>query len=185
MINLLPDDYKKQLRAARANVTIARYTGVIVLAFGFLVLVLFGSYLLLSQTKASADLLIESNSTDASEFADTQQQITALSANLAGAQTLLDAQTSYATVFRSIGEQKPDGTIIQSIELTPETFGGAPVTLQVYATSTEETVRLRENLQSSPMFANINVASISENDGIDGYPIGASLTMVINRTNSL
>ena len=58
MINLLPDNYKKQLRAARANVTIARYTGVIVLAFGFLVLVLFGSYLLLSQTKASADLLI-------------------------------------------------------------------------------------------------------------------------------
>lgn len=185
MINLLPGETKQQLRAARTNVILIRYMGVIVIAFGFLVLTLFGSYLLLAQTKAGAELIVESNNTDASEYAETQQQITALSSNLSKARVLLDGHISYARVLRALGESMPTGTVIEAIELTPETFTGTTVTLKVYATSTQATVQLRENLQSSATFDNINLASIEEIDGIDGYPTSVTLTMTINRTGSV
>lgn len=181
MINLLPDETKKQLHAARTNVVLVRYTGVIVIAFLFLVFIVFGSSFLLAQSKASADLLVESNSADASIYGETQQTIVELSANLSGARTLLDSRVSYATFLRALGSQMPDGTVIESIKLTPQSFSGSPVTLQVFAESAEATVALRERLQSAPQFSNINLTSISENGGIEGYPVSASLSLTIEQ----
>jgi len=63
MINVMPDDTKKQLRAARANVTLTRYILTSLVAFGFLVAILFGSSFVLAQTQTSAEALIEANDT--------------------------------------------------------------------------------------------------------------------------
>jgi Tfp pilus assembly protein PilN len=181
MINLLPDETKRQLHAARTNVILVRYTGVILIAFLFLVFIIVGSSLLLAQSKASADLLVESNSADASIYGETQQTITELSSNLSGARALLDSRISYASFLRSLGSQMPAGTVIEAIELTPQSFTGSPVTLKVFAESAEATVALREQLQSSAQFSNINLTSISENGGIENYPVTASLSLTIEQ----
>src|SRR5689334_1332719 len=112
MINLMPDDTKKELRAARVNVLLIRYMGVIFLAFGFLVLILFGAYLLLDQTKLSAQRLIDANDTKAEVYSSTKTQIETLSNQLSEAKGILDQEVLYSNVLAHIGQQMVPGTII-------------------------------------------------------------------------
>lgn len=179
MINLLPDETKKQLRAARTNVILARYTFIVLLAAAFLGIVLAGSYVLLTQTRSSAQELIAANDTKAEVFSETQQQISVLSSDLSEARIILDQQKSYASVLRALGQSMTAGTVIDEVELTPQSFTGAPISVTLYATSSEATVALGESLRSSGVFSNINIESVSEQGGIEGYPVSATITMAI------
>lgn len=183
MINLMPDEAKKQLRAARVNVLLVRYTIVVVFAFLFLIFILFGSYFLLTQTKDSAQQLVDANDTKAEVYNETKTQVNALSNKLAGAKTILDQETFYSKALINIGKLTPTGTVIDKIKLTASSFTGSTLTLQVYAKNTESAVKLRQNFQASPFFSNVSFQSISDSSGgITGYPVSATMTLSMNRT---
>jgi len=181
MINVMPDDTKKQLRAARANVTLTRYILTSLVAFGFLVAILFGSSFVLAQTQTSAEALIEANDTKASVFEETQVQIDRLSQDLGSARTILDQQISYSSILRSLGAAMTPGTIIDSFELSDTAASGSPVEVRVYATNTQALTTLRDSLAGSPNFSSADLGSVSTQDGIQGYPVSATMTTVINR----
>lgn len=181
MINLLPDNTKQQLKAARVNVILLRYTFIIALAFAFIVLVFIGSHFLLSLSKSSSEELIASNDTKAQAFSQTQAEIAALSGNLSVAKSVLDQQVDTAKLLRALGQVMPAGTVLESIALNETAYNGAPLNLKVYAASTDATVGLRDQFQSNPVFTNVNLASISESDGIPGYPVSATISLTINR----
>ena len=182
MINLLPDNTKVQLRAARVNVILLRYIIVIVIAFAFVAMVLAGSYVLLTQTKTSAEQLIAANDTKAQAFSQTQAEISQLSGTLSGAKSILDQQIIYSDFLRTLGQTMPAGTVMESLTLNDAAFNGTPVVVKVYATSSDAAVGLREQFQANPAFSSVNIESISETGGIDGYPVSASLTLTINRS---
>ena len=110
MINLMPDDAKKEIRAARVSVILLRYIVVVLLAFVFLVLLLAGSYLVLTQTKNSAKTLIEANSTKAEVYSSTKAQVDTLSSSLIETKSILDQEILYSNVLINIGQQMPAGT---------------------------------------------------------------------------
>lgn len=181
MINLMPDDAKKEIRAARTNVILTRYIIVIVLAFAFLVLLLAGSYLVLGQTKSSAQQVIDSNDTKAEVYSTTKAQVDALSAGLSETKRILDDEVQYSHVLTNIGQQMPAGTVLSGITLDSTSFVGTPVTLKAYAKTTEAAVALREQFQSTPIFTNVNFESISDTDGINGYPVSVSMTLTVTK----
>lgn len=181
MINLIPTEEKRQIRAARANSILVRYTFVLLMAGAFLGLVLAGSYFLLTLTKSSSEALIEANDTKADAYSNTQNQITALTSNLTEAQAVFEQQLSYSKTLSNIGASLPAGVVLEKIALTPESFTGTPTTLKVYARDNQSTVTLRETFSTSPYFSNVNLDSVSETGGIDGYPVTASLTVTLNR----
>lgn len=182
MINLLPDNTKMQLKAARANVILLRYMIIMIFAAAFIVLIFAGSYFLLTLSKTSSEQLIAANDTKAQQFSSTQAEMASLSDNLAGAKNVLDQQVSYSSFLRLLGQVMPSGTVIDSITLNDSTWGGSPVELKIYAISTAATVSLREQFQRNPTFSNVNIDSISEADGISGYPVSATLSLNVNRT---
>lgn len=179
MINLLPDEAKKQLRAARTNVILSRYTFIVLIAAAFLGLAIAGSYVLLTQTRTSAEQLIAANDTKAEVFSETQQKVATLSADLGEARTILDQQVSYSAVLRALGENMPEGTVIDEVELNQASFGGTPISITLYATSSEATVAVGESLQASGVFGSVNIESVSEQGGVAGYPVSATITMTI------
>jgi len=181
MINLMPDDIKKEIRSARTNVVLVRYIVVILLAFVFLVLVLMVSYVVLTQTKASAQRVVDSNDTKAEVYSTTKAQVDALSGSLIQTKSILDQEVLYSNVLMNIGQQMPPGTILSSIALNAASFTGAPVTLKAYAKTNDNAVALRQKFQSSPIFSNVNFASISDSSGIEGYPISVSITLTITK----
>ena len=179
MINLMPDSEKDEIRSARMNVVLVRYIVIILLAFGFLLLLLSGSFVVLNQTKQSAERLIEANSTKAEVFSATKAQVDALSSSLSQTKTILDQEVLYSHVLTNIGQQMPAGTVLDSIALNSASFTGTPVTLKAYAKTTDAAVALREKFQSSPMFANVNFNSVTDAAGIDGYPVSVSMTLTV------
>jgi len=182
MINLMPDTNKQEIRAARTNVILIRYIFVILIAFGFLVALLAGSYVVLTQTKASAQQLIDANDTKAEVYSSTKAQVDALSASLSETKTILDQETLYSNVLMNIGQQMPEGTVIEKIDLDAASFTGTPVSLKAYAKTNEAAVTLRERFQNSPLFSNVNFESVSDSaDGVTGYPISVSLTLTLNK----
>jgi hypothetical protein len=185
MINLMPDEDKKELRAARVNVLLVRYMLVIFMAFAFLVLILFGAYFLLSQTKASSQQLIDANDTKAEVYSSTKTQISELSAQLAEAKGILDAEILYSKVLANFGQQMVPGTIIDKITLDSSSFSGTPLTLKVYAKTTGDTVALRERFQQSSFFTDVSFQTVSDSSGgIPGYPISATMTLTLDRNIS-
>lgn len=182
MINLMPDDYKKQLRAARSNVLLLRYMGVLVFAALFLGLILYGSYVLLTVTRDGAQELINVNDTKAEVYSSTKAQIDSLSISLADAKTILDQEIPFSNVLINIGQLMPTGTVLDKMTLSPASFGSTPLTIQVYAKTTGDAVALRDRFQSSPLFSNVNFQSISDTaGGITGYPVTATMTLTLNR----
>ncbi len=181
MINLIPLEEKRQIQAARANSVLVRYTFVLLIAGAFLGLVLAGSYFLLTLTKTSSEALIEANDSKASAYSTTQNQITALTGNLTEARTILNQQLSYSKALSNIGTSLPPGVVLEEVSLTPQSFETTPTTLKVFAKDNQATVTLQSTLASSPYFSNVNLDSVSETGGIDGYPVSASLTVTLNR----
>lgn len=181
MINLMPDEAKKEIRSARLNVILSRYILVVIFAFGFLVLLLGGSYVILTQTKKSAEQLISINSSKADIYSTTKAQVDSLSAGLTETKTILNQEILYSNVLINLGQQMPPGTVLSSVTLSDASFLGTPVALKAYAKTTEDAVALRQKFQASPIFTNVNFDSVSDSKGIDGYPVSVSMTLTVTR----
>ena len=177
----MPDDAKKEIRSARTNVVLTRYIVVIILAFSFLVLLLEGSYVVLTQTKMSAEQLIEANDTKAGVYNSTKAQVDELASRLSQAKTILDQEVLYSKVLMNIGQQMPAGTVLENITLDSNSFAGTPVNLKAYAKTTADAVTLREKFQATPIFTNVNFNSVSDSAGIPGYPVSVSMTLSITK----
>lgn len=180
MINLMPDDTKKELRAARVNVMLSRYIFVLILAGLFLALVLFGSFYLLNQSRESSLQLIQTNGVKADVYSSTKAQVDELSGSLNGARTILDQEVRYSNVLINFAQLMPSGTVIGEITLDTNSFG-APFTVAVYARTTNDAVALQDRFQSSNLFSDVSFQSISESGGIEGYPVNATMTLTLNK----
>jgi len=183
MINLMPDETKRQLRAARTNILLVRYLFILLIAFGFLSFSVAGSYYLLTQTKNSAQQLIDASDTEAEVYETTQQKVATLTSQLTEARTILDQETSYAATLTNIGQLIPEGAIIEGVTLDISSFNGTPVTMEVYAKSANIAIAVREAFQQSSFFSSVNLQSVSENDTtFADYPVTATMTVTANRT---
>jgi Tfp pilus assembly protein PilN len=181
MINLLSEERKEEIRAARLNLILTRYIVIILMAIAFLMGVLFVSYTLLQNTKQSADSIVQSNDVKADVYSQTKQQVDALSAKLSQTKSTLDQEISYSKVLTTIGQLMPTGTILDSLNLDSSSFNGTPVDLHAYAKTNDDAVALRARLQSSPLFVQVNLKGTDSSNGTDGYPISVNLTVVFNR----
>ncbi len=179
MINLMPDEDKRQLKAARLNVSLLNYFMILLVAGAFLVFILYGSGVLLRQTEESARQLIEANNTKADVFETTQTQITELSGKLSDAKAVLDTQRSYSAILDAIGKGMTPGTVIDEIALTPATVSGEPLVVTIYATSSTATVELQESLEQSGLFTSVTISSITESTAVSGYSVTASMTLTL------
>ena len=180
MINLLSDQRKDDIRAARANVILVRYSAIILLAILFIAGSLYVSYSLLQVTKRSNEAIISSNDTKADIYAETKQQVDGLSAKLTDASSVLNQEIRYSQVLVKLGQLTPAGTILDKLSLTSANFAGTPAEITAYAKSTNEASTLQSQFQGSPLFSNVTLQG-TETQGIDGYPVTVKMTVTFNK----
>ena len=179
----MPDNAKKQLKAARTNVLLVRYMLVLFFAALFLLMILFGAYYLLDQTRTSAQQLIDANESKAEVFSATQSQVNNLSESLSVVTSIVNQEIRYSNVLVNLAQQMPAGTVFKSINFDSTSFSGTPVTLTVYARTTDAAVALQDRFQTSPYFSAVNFQEISDGDTtIDGYPVTATMSLIYNRS---
>lgn len=181
MINLLPEETKNDIRAARSNVYIANYTLIIVLAFVLIGIAFYSSYLFMEVTEENAKTVIESNDTKAGVYSQTKQDVDTLNSQLSGAKSILDQEIRYSQVLTKIGAALPTGTVISNLDVSNSNFQGTPVDIVIYAKSAESAAVIQSQFMNSGVFTSVTIKSTESNQDIKNYPFTITLTTVFNK----
>jgi len=184
MINLLADDRKNDIRAARVNVILIRYITILFAAVVFLMGVLYVSYTVLQATKASADQIVESNDVKADVYKETKTKVDALSAKLRDGRALMANEIHYSKVLTSLGASMPEGAVLDSIEFSEASFTGVAVPVTAYAKTNEAAAQISERLQASPLVAQVKVQETDTSKGTADYPVSVTMTIVFNKAGA-
>lgn len=180
MINLLATNRKAELSAARTNIIILRYMGIVILAFAFIFGVFYTTYQVLQDTMKSSNELIMANDGKAAAYSETQQQVNALDAQLTETRGILNSEIRFSQVLVRIGQAMPAGTVIANITLTNEAFFGTPIEMKAYAKSSAEATQLQSQLQTSPLFSQVTLQSTETSGGTATHPAVVTLSVTLN-----
>lgn len=181
VVNLLPYKSKQQIRAARSNVILVKFTAILGLAAIFLASASGATYLILNNMETNAKANTTSNTTETKLYEQYKAQATTLSGAISNAKSILDRQVSYSTIMTELSSKLPEGVVIESLSLNSATLG-TPMTLQLHAKSSDKLTQFRDNLQGSTMFTNYTLQS-SNNVSSDpsGYTTVAQISLTINK----
>lgn len=183
MINYLPKDQKKQLRAARTNVLLFRYNIGLIFAVGFLAIGITAVMLILSNEKAVAENTIASNQAQAGNFTSIQGRADSFRKDLNDAKSVFGSEIRYSSLYLEISRLIPAGAALESLRLDPTQIG-SPITLSVKIKGEKQAVNLLESFKNSPVFGNTaTYGSLSANTGDDAgaYPYILPINVTINK----
>lgn len=183
MINLMPDETKRQIRAGHTNLTLLNYMVVLICATAFLAVIIVGVYLVLTGTKTSAQAHIDDSQSRTTAYKTVEAQATALRSGLATAKTVLDQEVDYSKIITGIAAALPDGVVLGALNLSPSTIG-TPIVLQAYAKTTDDALALKQKFQSSPYLGNVTIQSLTTSGGSADYPVSISVGVTIKASTS-
>ena len=178
MINLLPEDQKKQIRAARLNIVLVRYNFMLVFFIVFLFACLGFAYYYLSTAHQLAENAISENTQKESDYATIKTEADTFRSELATAKTILDDQVSYAKAALNISKLLPDGTSLNSLRLDEKSFS-TPLVLTVNIANEQAAIELLNNFRNSPLFSNVTKGKITVASG--AYPYAMELTVTMSK----
>lgn len=182
MINLLPNDLKVAIKAARTNVVLIRYMAIILVGLAFILSVLYVYLLILQSTMASAESRIEANDIKADIYSATRQQVEGLSTQLTEAKSILDQDTRYSNFLIGLGQVTPPNTILDSLVLDDTHFNGTPFQLKGYAKTDSDAVLLGNQLKAATnLFTSVTIESTTTEGGSTGYPVVLTMNVILNR----
>jgi Tfp pilus assembly protein PilN len=180
MINLMPTETKRQIRAGRVNVILLRYIIVLACALAFLVLIAGVAHIILDNTKANAQAVINANQTKTTDADDTVAQVAALNASVSSGKQILDSEVDYSKILTSIGALVPKNVIINKLTLTSASFG-TPISIQLFAKTSADLTAAQTSFTGSALFTGVTLPSISQSGGNAQYPASATMTATLNK----
>lgn len=181
MINLLSTDTKKELRAARLNVTLRSYF-IFFIVVAVAVTGAFGvGYWLLINDQAR---LNESATTFQAEQAKYSKAIAegkSFSANLAIAKAILANEILFSQFTTNIAKILPNDCALQNLTLATDQFN-KPIVLNIKTTSYDNAIKVKDAFENSPQFENVNITSTSTIDKpLDKYSHLVTLNVSISK----
>jgi hypothetical protein len=183
MINLLPHEEMRQLRAARSNVLLARYNFLMIGALVFLLIAVGVTWIQLTVTKSSAETNISLNQDKSSGFIPVQNQADEFRKNLATAKQILDKEVTYTSVVLAIAKVLPQGVVLENLSLDSQTFG-TPTVLIAHAKDYTSALALKDSFQASNLFSDVHFDSIAtggDNATNPDYPVTVNLNVTIKK----
>lgn len=184
MINLLPYEHKDEIRAGRTNVLLVRYIAILLGAAVVLGGLLGAAYVVLNNTKATAEAEVSENQQRTSGYQSVRAQSESFRADLATAKSILDDNISYSKLIYKIAAIVPPGVVLDNLALDPSTFGSS-VDLTASAKSFDDATKLRDAFSNNDqVFSNVTLQAIRNSEATSGenaYPVKVTLSVVINK----
>lgn len=179
MINLLPQETKAQLAAARANRLLLRYNVLLLAAIGFLLAAIGLVYIYLGSAKAAAETAIANNIAKVGDYSAVEAEASSFKQNLSNVKQILDNDVTYTKVILEIANVLPAGVVLDTLNLDSTTFG-TPTTLTTRVSDYPTVLALKDSLQKSSLFSNVSIQTISS-DGTGQYPLTATFSVTIRK----
>jgi Tfp pilus assembly protein PilN len=182
MINLLPEGYKKEIRAARTNVVLLRYNLLALGAIAFVLLSCLAVYGLLGATKSNAEATNQDNAKRAVDYEQTRKEADEYRKNLEIARKILDNEVVYTDQIFTITNLLPSGVVLDSLNLNSKDFG-TPVLVNAHAKNYDAVTNLKKAFEQSSYFSDVHFQSITDDGGnaAPGYPISVVISVTINK----
>lgn len=177
MINLLPPNDKKQILAGLSNTLLLRYCTASLLLAIPLFMLLGGVYLVMANSKKTAETTIQESLARSAEYTDIKTQAKEFSDNLAIAKTILGKEVRYSKIAVAIAQAIPPGMSLDNLTLDAQSFG-QPITLSARGNSYEEAIVFKNLLERSTTFQDVHLQSVAQQAEGDGVSI--TLSAVIN-----
>lgn len=160
MINMLSPNDKRELLASRTNSLLLRYIIFFSIFVLLLVLELVAVYFMLNASKLSSEATIRENEQLALSQSSVQKEADQFRSDLATAKIILDRQTPYTSILKTISDLVPNGVVMNSISIDPSTFG-TPIDVSLSAKNYEDAIIFRRNLSQSEKFSNVSFKDIN------------------------
>jgi len=177
MINLLPLNEKKLIRAGRANRLLIRYVLLILALMVGLTAVFSFVWLYLRNTEQSAQRKIAESEASSKQLQSTVSQIESFKSNLSSANQILAKRIDYSGIILRYASTIPSGVIIDTMTLSP-TIAGEPTELVAQAKDAATVIKLKDSLNDSPYFSDAYFTEVSRNaEGPYQYTIRLSVTI--------
>lgn len=186
MINLLPPDNKKDIRAGYANVIIVRYLIIVVIAFGILAAMVGVAYVTQSGLRGIAQERVSKATQSTAQYNKIKEEAELFRSNLSTAKQILDKELKYSKLILEIAASLPKGVYIDSLTLDAETLG-TPMILSASAKTVSDAKNLKSRFESNEkLFSDVHFQSItpqeaSEDGPREAYPIKVSLSVTIKK----
>lgn len=187
MINLLPEEIKADIQAARTNVALVQYNLFTVIVLGAILGLCLAFFIFLNATNINAQNTSQINSEKAESFSDVRKAADDYRSNLATAKTILDNSINYTSVIFAITQELPEGVYLDSLNLTANSFG-QQTTFSAHAKSYDLVLRLKEKFQNSDIFSNVYLQNVSKgSDGSGGdssYPVSVTFSAQLEKSET-
>ncbi|PLS80598.1 hypothetical protein CYG49_05010 [Candidatus Saccharibacteria bacterium] len=191
MINLLPDETKKHIRAARMNVILQRYLVLVGIVFVLVVLVFAAGYYITIRERMTAKRELESYTQDGTKFATVDKESKQFAKNLTTAKDILSAEIVFSDLIFDITKTLPSGTILTTLNLSTEVESNQ-MTISARTKTTDGPLKLKAALEESELFKDVSILSIINPDPsrqVESqiertYPTGVTLKAVFTKSST-
>lgn len=181
MINLLDNQEKKALKAARLNVILRGYVILFALVAACIV-VIFGVGIWLQMRER--DSYIEDSKRYSSEKAQyTQAQATgnAFTGNLTIAKSILNNEVLYSDLITTLARTLPAGSSLDSLSVATADFA-KPITLVIRTNSYNTAILTKDAFENSAAFESVNILTTSQTkDSKTKYNFAVTLSVTITK----
>lgn len=187
MINLLPNDLKKDYRYARKNKVIRKYILISLIgSIGLVVIATLGLIIYKNSWNNNQSQISSIQSKLNSEnISGTNNQITNLSNTFRLVTTVLSQEVLFSKMITAIGAAMPAGTALTGLSINNTSTG---INLTANATSYNTATQIQVNLSDPTrnLFKNVDIISINNTgsgNGSNSMPFTVSLRALFNNTN--
>lgn len=181
MINLLPDNDKREIRAAHTNVILLRYNLLLVIVAAFLLASCAIVYAALNAGKANAETTNQQNISRAAAYEPTKKQAEEYRKNLKVAKQILDNEVIYTDLVFAITNLLPKDTVLDDLMLNSSTFGANTI-INAHAKNYEAATALKTAFENSELFQDVRFQAISATTGEGSnaqYPLSVTINVTI------
>lgn len=188
MINLIPSETKRQLRAARMNSVLLNYCILLLLAALSIASVFGVGFWLTFNEHQSADASRQQGEQAAAAYATTRQVAESFKNDLKQAKTILGSQVSMYNLITRIAALVPPGVILSNLSLDTNATSTTPLAISAKAKNYDGIIRLKNNLITSHVFDSVSIINTT-NSPVDprqdpvgaAYPIAANLSAQLSK----
>jgi Tfp pilus assembly protein PilN len=186
MINLLPDNSKRNIKAARANVILLRYNLLTLALIGILSILCILFYVILHTEQSTALKTNQDNVAKAESFSEVRTKADEYRKNLETAKQILANGTDYTDLVFDITGLVPSGVVLDSISLNSTSIG-QQTTFNAHAKTIAKATELKEKFQSSDLFSNVYLQDVTDSSSngsstVDPYPVIVTISAKLNET---
>lgn len=183
MINLLPPEVKREIRAGQANILLLRYCVTTLVLAAFLGVAIIGVFYIIHISHDSVEREVQKSNQKIASYKSTEREYTEFSTNLATAKAIISKDVRYSSISQKIGKALPQNVILESLTLDAGKFG-TPLVLNARGKSYDDAIALKTKLEESSLFNDVHLVSVAQSNTEDGksiYPISIAISVVIRQ----